>query len=76
MKQTITRCDCCGKSANNTFELVLPIIHIGVDDNQYALPQKVDVCEKCTCRFLYLYYQIASENNFSGIRAIDMGGDL
>lgn len=75
MKRIITRCDCCGKEKETPIKLVLPILHIG-DDTKYAKPYEVDVCVECARRFFDLYYQIAEENHFSGIRAIDMGGEF
>lgn len=75
MKRAITRCDCCGKEKEETMSLVLPILHIG-DDGVYAAPHEIDACEDCSRRIFDFYYQIAGENGLSGIRAVDMGGEL
>lgn len=70
---TITqyRCDCCNKEKNKSdlAQVKMPICKH--KDRGFALVlHDMDFCNECATKFTQLYYQIAQENNYSGIKCV------
>ena len=79
MRTELIKCDACGSEIKNGefAALTLPIYETVENDDgtykTYLVTKELDICERCANRFAGLYYQIAVENNRSGIRGICYG---
>ena len=72
MKITTYKCDCCHKETSETdiSKVSMPIVAIYEDGCQRLLVKEMDICIECANKFVQLYYKIANEHNYSGIKAI------
>ena len=71
MRKEIIKCDCCAKEVQNAVKVKIPII-AKYDTEDRMITKKIDMCESCANRFCNLYYEIANENNYSGLIAFMM----
>ncbi len=74
MKQITYRCDCCNKDISKDIDYAnvrMPIVSI-YEDKKYLKVQDMDLCIECANKFSKLYYEIANENNYSGIIVLNV----